>query len=102
MDRRSEVRFGANEQVVVEIFGKTPFHNVPGNVIGASKSGLRISVNVPVEMSVRVQINWASGSLMGVARYCRRILPDKYTVGLKIIGISKPSSLRTRDVESSF
>lgn len=102
MDQRSEVRFGANEPVVVSVFGKSPLQSVPGKVIGASRSGLRITVNVPIEASVRVQVNWESGSLVGVARYCHRILPDKYSVGLKIIGVGKASILRTRELESHF
>ena len=49
-----------------------------------------------------VQVKWDAGTLVGETRYCRQILPDKYTIGLKIIGAAKPSKLKTRDLESAF
>ena len=102
MDRRTEVRFGANEPVIVSVVGKSPLKSIPGKIIGASKTGVRIVVNVALADSVWVQVKWNEGTLVGEIRYCRQILPDKYTIGLKIVGPAMPSKLKTRDLESAF
>jgi hypothetical protein len=100
MDQRTEVRFGANQPVIVSVVGNSSNKSFPGNVSGASRSGLRIVVSTPIKVGVSVQVAWEAGTLIGEARYCRRILPDTYSIGLRILSVVKRSKLRTRRLES--
>jgi hypothetical protein len=100
MDKRTEVRFGANQPVIVSVAGSASSKNFPGNIAGASRSGLRIVAGTPIKVGVSVQVAWDAGTLVGEARYCRQILPDSYSIGLRIVSVSKRSKLRTRRLES--
>ena len=101
MERRKEVRFGTNEPVVLSVSGSA-LKKVPGKLGGVSKSGLRVFVNVPIKVGTSVQVKWDSGTLVGEARYCHQILPERYSVGLRIISVMQRSKLRSQPQELRF
>jgi hypothetical protein len=81
-DRRTEVRFGADQPVVVSVV--TP---IAGKIDSASKSGLRVTVSRLVKTGARVEIKWDRVIVVGQVRYCQKIGPRRYSIGLKIIEI---------------
>lgn len=81
-DRRTEVRFGADQAVVVSVV--TP---IPGKIDSASKSGLRVTVSRLVKTGALVEVKWDRVIVVGEVRYCQKIGRRKYSVGLKIMEI---------------
>jgi hypothetical protein len=81
-DLRTEVRFGADQPVVVSVV--TP---IPGKIDSASKSGLRVTVSRLVKIGVLVEVKWDRVIVVGEVRYCQKIGPRRYSIGLKIIEI---------------
>jgi hypothetical protein len=81
-DRRTEPRFGADQPVVVSVV--TP---IPGKIDSASKSGLRVTVSRLVKIGATVEIKWDRVIVVGEVRYCQKIGPRKYSIGVKIIEI---------------
>jgi hypothetical protein len=81
-DRRTEVRFGADQPVVVSVV--TP---IPGRIDSASKSGLRVTVSRLLKAGALVEVKWDRVIVVGEVRYCQKIGPRKYSVGLKIMEI---------------
>jgi hypothetical protein len=81
-DRRIEVRFGADQPVVVSVV--TP---IPGTIDSASKSGLRVTVSRHVKTGALVEVKWDRVIVVGQVRYCQKIGPRKYSVGLKVMEI---------------
>jgi len=101
MDRRHELRFGANHPVEVSV-GDAQAASIPGKIAGASKSGLRILADVPIEVNSPVRVKWDTGTLTGEVRHCRQVRPGHYSIGLKIGQVLQPSKLQTNQLESAF
>ena len=101
MDRRTEVRFGANQPVIVLVNGQPAAQGIAGKIAGASKSGLRILVDVPMEINAPVTVQWDAGALTGAVRHCRQLRPTGFSVGVRIIEVLQPSKLRTNQLESA-
>ena|ERR1022692_1034734 len=81
-NRRTELRFGADQSVLVSVV--TP---IPGKIDSASKSGLRLTVSKLVKSGAVVEIKWDRVIVVGQVRYCQKIGPRKYSIGLKIIEV---------------
>jgi hypothetical protein len=81
-DRRAEPRFAAAQPVVVSVV--TP---IPGKIDSASKSGLRVTVSKLVKVGASVEIKWDRVIVVGQVRYCHKIGPRKYSIGLKIMEV---------------
>jgi hypothetical protein len=81
-DRRTEVRFGADQPVVVSVV--TP---IPGRIDSASKAGLRVTVSKQLKTGALVEVKWDRVIVVGEVRYCQKIGPRKYSLGLKIAEI---------------
>jgi hypothetical protein len=81
-DRRTELRFGADQSVMVSVLAPTR-----GKIDGASKSGLRITISIPVKTGVFIEVKWDRAIVIGRVRYCRQIGPNEYCVGLKVTEI---------------
>ena len=81
-DRRAEPRFAADQPVIVSVV--TP---IPGKIDSASKSGLRVTVSKPVKTDSVVEVKWNRVIVVGQVRYCHKIGPHKYSIGLKITEI---------------
>ncbi len=96
MDRRSELRFGADQAVVVSVLMPEPSEEIPGHVVEASKSGLRILLGVPLETSTLLEVKWDGAIVRGEARYCRRAGPDRYSIGVKISEVVAHGKIKTR------
>jgi hypothetical protein len=82
LDRRTELRFGADQTVVVSVV--TP---IPGRIDSASKSGLRVTVSRLVKTGARVEIKWDRVIVVGEVRFFQKIGPRKYSIGVKIMEI---------------
>jgi hypothetical protein len=78
-NRRAELRFGADQTVVVSIVAP-----ISGKIDGASKSGLRVTVSRLVKAGALVEIKWDRVIVVGQVRYCRKIGPRRYSLGVKI------------------
>jgi hypothetical protein len=78
-DRRTELRFGADQPVLVSVLAP-----ISGKIEGASKSGLRIIISVAVRTGAFIEVKWDRAIVVGRVRYCRQTGPDKYCIGLKI------------------
>src|SRR5579864_2966365 len=78
-DRRTELRFGADQPVLVSVLAR-----IPGKIDSASKSGLRVTISVAVKTGAFIEVKWDRAIVVGRVRYCRQTGPDKYCVGLKI------------------
>src|ERR1035438_956580 len=81
-NRRTELRFGANQCVLVSVVAP-----IPGKIDGMSKSGLRGIVSRLVKTGASVEIKWDRVIVVGQVRYCRKIGPRKYSIGLKIVEV---------------
>ena len=81
-DRRTEPRFAADQPVVVSVV--TP---IPGKIASASKSGLQVTVSRLVKIGAVVEIRWDRVIVVGEVRYCQKIGPRKYSIGMKIMEI---------------
>jgi hypothetical protein len=81
-DRRAEPRFAADQPVVVSVV--TP---IPGKIDSASKSGLRVTVPRLVKAGATVEIKWDRVIVVGQVRYCRKIRPRQYSIGLKVMEV---------------
>jgi len=81
-DRRTEPRFGADQPVVVSVVSP-----IPGKIHSASKSGLCVTVSRLVKTGARVEIKWDRVIVVGEVRYCQKIGPRKYSIGVKIMEI---------------
>jgi len=81
-DRRTEPRFAADQPVVVSVV--TP---IPGKIASASKSGLQVTVSRLVKIGAVVEIKWDRVIVVGEVRYCQKIGPRKYSIGVKIMEI---------------
>jgi hypothetical protein len=81
-DCRTEPRFGADQAVVVFVLAP-----IPGKIDGASKSGLRVTVSRRVKTGALVAIKWDRVIVVGQVRYCRKIAPRRYSIGLKIVEV---------------
>jgi hypothetical protein len=81
-DRRTELRFGADQPVLVSVLAP-----VPGTIDGMSKSGLRVTVSRLVKTGALVEIKWDRVIVVGQVRYCQKIGPRKYSIGLKIMEV---------------
>ena len=60
---------------------------IPGKIESASKSGLRLTVSKLVKTGASVEIKWDRVIVVGQVRYCRKIGPRKYSIGVKIMEI---------------
>ena len=76
------MRFGADQPVVVSVV--TP---IPGRIDSASKAGLRVTVSKFVKTGALVEVKWDRVIVVGEVRYCQKIGPQKYSLGLKIAEI---------------
>ncbi len=102
MDRRNELRFGADHPVVVSVLGNSHSDGIPGKIAGASKSGLRVLTDVPIDVTSSVRVKWDAGALTGDVRHCRQVRPGHYSIGIRINQVIQPSKLRTDQLESAF
>ena len=69
---------------------------IPGQIVEASKSGLRIILGVPMEAGSLLEVKWDGAIVRGEARYCRRSAPDCYTIGVKISEVVAHGKIKTR------
>jgi hypothetical protein len=81
-NRRTELRFGANQSVLVSVVAP-----IPGKIDGMSKSGLHVIVSRLVKTGALVEIKWDRVIVLGQVRYCQKTGPCKYSIGLKIIEV---------------
>lgn len=81
-ERRAEPRFAADQPVVVSVV--TP---IAGKIDSASKSGLRVTVSKVVKVGATVEIRWDRVIVVSQVRYCHKIGPRKYSIGLKILEV---------------
>lgn len=81
-NRRTELRFGVDQPVLVSFLA--PF---PGKIEGASKSGLTVTISVAVKVGAFIQVKWSHVIVVGRVRYCRQTGPYEYRIGLKITEI---------------
>jgi hypothetical protein len=81
-NRRAELRFGADQPVFVSVV--VP---IPGRIDGMSKSGLRVTVSRLVKTGAMVEVKWDRVIVVGEVRYCQKIGPRKYSIGLKIVEV---------------
>ena len=81
-NRRAELRFGADQPVLVSVV--VP---IPGRIDGMSKSGLRVTVSRLVKTGALVEVKWDRVIVVGEVRYCQKIGPRKYSIGLKIVEV---------------
>jgi hypothetical protein len=88
-DLRTEPRFAADQPVVVSVVAP-----IPGNIDGASKSGLRVTVSRLVKAGALVEIKWDRVIVVGEVRYCQKTGPRKYAIGVKIVEIVGAGKLR--------
>ena len=58
-----------------------------GKIDSASKSGLRVTVSRLVKTGALVEIKWDRVIVVGEVRYCQKIGPRKYSIGVKIMEI---------------
>jgi hypothetical protein len=89
-NRRRELRFQADQPVVVSVLAP-----LSGKIDGASKSGLRVIIPVPVAVGAFVQVKWDRAVVVGRVRYCREIGPNAYSIGVKITEIVGRGKLQT-------
>ena len=101
MDRRTEVRFGADHPVTVAL-GDSQSPGIPGKIAGASRTGLRVLTDVPMEINASVRVKWDSGTLTGEVRHCRQVRPGRFSIGIRITQVLQQSKLRTDQLESAF
>ncbi len=95
-DRRRELRFGSNQAVVVSVLSPNPAQGIRGTIVEASKSGLRLAVGTPVENGAVIEVKWGGATMVGEARYCRKIGPKSYGVGVKISKVDGQAKLQTQ------
>ena len=100
MDRRTEVRFGANQTVSIAVNGQAG-PGITGKIAGASRSGLRVLVDGPIEINSPVRVQWDTGALVGAVRHCRPVRPSGYSIGIRITEVLQQSKLRTNQLESA-
>jgi hypothetical protein len=81
-DRRTELRFGADQPVLVSVLAP-----MPGTIDGMSKSGLRVTISRLVKTGALVEIKWDRVIVVGQVRYCQKIGPRKYSIGLNIMEV---------------
>ena len=79
LDRRTELRFETAQPVQVSVLAPTQ-----GQIDSASKSGLRLTVSIPVKTGAFIEVKWDRAIVVGRVRYCRQTVPNKYCIGLKI------------------
>lgn len=91
VNRRTEPRFGANQPAVMSVLAP-----IPGEIDGASKSGLRVTIAIPVKTGALLEVKWDRAIVVGQVRYCRRTGPDRYRVGLKVMEIVGGAKLQTK------
>jgi hypothetical protein len=94
-DRRIELRFGADQPAVISVLAPQPF-TIAGQVVEASRTGLRLMVEAPLEAGIVIKVEWDSTALIGETRYCRKTAPGRYCVGLKITEVVGRGKLRTQ------
>lgn len=95
-ERRSELRFGADQPATVSALGPPRGPEIPGQIVEASKSGLRIILAVPIEAGTRIEVRWESTVLIGETRYCRQNGSARYCIGLRIAEVRGHGKLRTQ------
>jgi PilZ domain-containing protein len=95
-DRRSEIRFGADQPAVVSVLSDGPPQQIPATVVEASKSGLRIMLDVPLPNGTTIKVEWDSTALVCETRHCRQRGPNRYSVGLKITEVLGRGKLKTQ------
>jgi hypothetical protein len=95
-DRRTELRFGVDQPAVVSFPGGRKRKEIPARIVEASKSGLRIAVDVPVKVGSLLEVKWDSSVVTAEARHCRQTGPETYSVGLKISEVIGRGKLRTQ------
>src|SRR5579872_3784090 len=88
-DRRVEPRFAADQPVVVSVV--TP---ILGTIDSASKSGLCVTVSKLVTVGASVEVKWNRVIVVEEVRYCQKIGPRKYSVGLKIVEVVGAGKVR--------
>jgi hypothetical protein len=96
MERRTELRFGADQPVAVSVLTPAPSEEICGHIVEASKSGLRIVLGVPMETGTLLEVKWDGAIVRGEARYCRRAGPDRYSIGVKISEVVAHGKIKTR------
>ena len=79
LDRRTELRFGIDQPVQVSVLAPTQ-----GKIDSASKSGLRVTISIPVKVGAFIEVKWDRAIVVGRVRYCRQTDSNAYCVGLKI------------------
>src|ERR1700722_519750 len=82
LDRRTELRIEADQPVLLSVV--VP---IRGRIDGMSKSGLRVIVPRLVKAGALVEVKWDRVIVVGEVRYCQKIGPRKYSIGLKILEI---------------
>ena len=95
-DRRTELRFGVDQPAVVSFPGGRKRKEVPTRIVEASKSGLRIQMDMPVKVGSIIKVKWESSVVTAEARYCHQTGPGTYSVGLKISEVLGHTKLRTQ------
>ena len=95
-DRRIELRFGSNQAVVVSVLAPKPVRDIRGTIVEASKSGLRLTLGTAVENGAVIEVKWGGATMVGEARYCRQIGPNRYGVGVKISRVAGQAKLQTQ------
>ena len=79
LDRRTDFRFETDQPVQVSVLAPTQ-----GKIESASKSGLRITMSIPVKTGAFIEVKWDRAIVVGRVRYCRQTAANKYCIGLKI------------------
>lgn len=95
-DRRSELRFGVDQPAFVSFSGRRKRKDIPAQIVEASKSGLRITLEVPIKVGSIVEVKWDTSIVTAEARHCRQTGPETYSVGLKISDVVGHGKLRTQ------
>jgi hypothetical protein len=95
-DRRTELRFGADQSIIVAFQGPRCLREISGKIVGASKSGLRIITAIPMETGARIEVKWDRAKVVGEVRHCRHSGVDRYSIGLKIIEVIGHGSLQAQ------
>jgi len=96
-DRRTELRFGVDQPAFVCFRNSRRKHKeIPAQIVEASKSGLRITLGVPVKAGSVIEVKWDSSVITAEARHCRQTGPQTYSVGLKISEVVGHAKLRTQ------
>ena len=80
----------------MSLSGSRDSRKITAHIVEASKSGLRIGTDTPIDLGIVVKIEWENTIVMAETRHCRQTGPGTYSVGLKISEVLGHGKLRTQ------